>query len=70
MRNYISPLLLLLVLVALVADIFIRARPVHAQPALFIDQVSAMGAVRHPVKIGGDFVAFSCATDFCYILSK
>ena len=71
MRTYILPILLFLVLVALVSDIFVRTRPVYAQSALYIDQISAQGAKHQKVTVNGtDFVAFSCATDFCYVLSK
>jgi hypothetical protein len=79
MRNYMTPILLLLVFIALVGDIFVRARPVHAQTltdevrgaTMYVDQVAAQTSVHQRVRVGGgDFVAFSCSGQFCYILSR
>ncbi len=73
MRTYTSQVLLLMVLVALLSDILIRSRPVHAQTSanMYVDQISAQSSIHQRVKAGGPgIVAFSCAGEFCYILSK
>jgi hypothetical protein len=74
MRNYILGVLLLLVLVAVVCDILIHSRPVHAQtsPTVYIDNVAHRFGKQHDeltIK-GTQIIAFSCADGHCYVLSK
>jgi hypothetical protein len=73
MRNHISAVLLMLALAVLVCDIVIRSRPVHAQspPTVYIDGFSSRSGFAKPLPIKGrDIVAFSCANEDCYVLSK
>ena len=73
MRNQMSVLLLILVLAAVICDITIHVRPVRAQssPTVYIDQIFNAVSVRKPVVIkGNEIVAFSCANEYCYVLSK
>lgn len=72
MRNYFSTVLLILVLVALVGDIAIRSRTVHAQssPTVYIDKVFANSLLKPFAIKGTEVVSFSCSGDSCYVLSK
>ena len=74
MRNHIQAVLLLLVLAALVCDIAIHSRPVHAQgPAtVYIDTVPHRRGILHEelTPKGTQIVGFQCADGNCYVLSK
>lgn len=72
MRIYI-PILLITVLAVLVCDIEIRIRPVHAQssPTVYLNGLSTREYGNPPIVIkGGEVIAFSCAGETCYVLSK
>jgi hypothetical protein len=74
MRKHTIAVLLALVLAALASDITIRSRTVHAQssPNLHMDIVGIKTNIKNTsVTIHGfEVVAMSCATEFCYVLSK
>lgn len=74
MRKHTIAVLLSLVLAALVSDMTIRSRPVHAQssPGLHMDIVWINTNIKNiPVTIhGSEVVAMSCIAEYCYVLSK
>jgi hypothetical protein len=72
MRNNLSIVLLLLVLIALVWDIAIRSQPVHAQNVhkVYIDNV-VNNLNQHELNVrGGEVLGLSCAEGNCYVLSR
>jgi hypothetical protein len=74
MRNHITLAVLLLVLAALVCDITMRSRPVHAQnpTTVYIDQVvnTASKTTAQITVKGTQIVGLSCGKEYCYVLSK
>jgi hypothetical protein len=74
MRKHIPALLLGLVLTALVCDMILRSRPVHAQAPLtvYIDSAPHHFKERHDTLAlkGTEVIGFHCADGSCYVLSK
>lgn len=72
LRNGIT-LLLLLILVAVTADILVRSRPVHAQSSqtVYIDAVHGLKNAKDMTIRGTQVIGFSCSEPLtCYVLSK
>jgi len=70
-----TPMVLLgLVLTALVCDVILRSRPVHAQTPLtvYIDSAPHHFKERHDTLVlkGTQVIGFHCADGSCYVLSK
>jgi hypothetical protein len=74
MRSYLSSALLFLLLLAVISDIVVRSRPVHAQgsPTVYVNAFSTIAAQLKPFKTqGSEVIGFSCSGDHtCYVLSK
>ena len=74
MRNHIPALILGLVLTALVCDMTLRSRPVHAQTPLtvYIDSAPHHFKEHHDTLAlrGTEVIGFQCADGSCYVLSK
>jgi hypothetical protein len=61
MRSYLSSALLLLLLIAVISDIVVRSRPVHAQgsPTVYVNAISTIASQVKPFKTqGSEIVAF------------
>ena len=74
MRRHISATLLALVLAALVCDMILHSRTVHAQSPLtvYIDSVPHHFKEKHDTLAlpGTEVIGFQCADGRCFVLSK
>jgi hypothetical protein len=74
MRKHIPVMLLALVLAALVCDLILHSRPVHASTPLtvYVDSVPHHFKGRHDTLtlMGTEVIGFHCADGSCYVLSK
>jgi hypothetical protein len=74
MRKHIPLLLLAVVLSALVCDMILHSRPVHAEAPLtvYIDSAPHHFKERHDTLVlkGTQVIGFHCADGSCYVLSK
>ena len=74
MLKHIPMLLLGLALTALVCDVILHSRPVHAQTPLtvYIDSAPHHFKERHDTLVlkGTEVIGFQCANGSCFVLSK
>lgn len=72
MNRPLPVVLLMLVLAALVCDILVHSRPVHAQDSskVYIEVFSRPKPVTQLSIQGRQVVGFSCAENLCYVLSR
>jgi hypothetical protein len=74
MHKHIPALLLVLVFTALVCDLILHSRPVHAQTPLtvYLDSAPHHFKERHDTLVlkGTEVIGFHCADGSCYVLSK
>ena len=74
MQRTIPVVLLVIILAALVCDMILHSRPVHAQGPLtvYIDCAPHHFKERHDTLVlkGMEVIGFHCADGSCYVLSK
>jgi hypothetical protein len=74
MRKHVPLVFLVIVLAALVGDVILHSRTVHAQTPLtvYIDSAPHHFKERHDTLIlkGTEVIGFHCVDGSCYVLSK